>query len=482
MKPATRSRFVLAAVAAVLIALPYASQLWVLRARVFVVDEFEHLHAAWCISQGLVPYRDFFEHHTPWYHAALSWAMRIYRPEASPDRAVDFLFLARESSWALTGTILACTFLVAKRVRDDATAWAATAMLANTPMFLDKSLEVRPDLLAVVFLLLANLPLRGGLRNRRGLFASGALLAGSVLSSQKALFVLPGFLAMFLRPLAVRSTRKDALSEVAAFALGFAAPIALTLTWFATKGAAGIFVTRNFVENAQWRAHFGPAIFFKQLVRESPALVGLAFAGWLGAAWRIGRNQIRSAAESTPAFEAVSLVAGLFVIPVPYPQYFFLFLPLAAIYAGAALTEICDWAVEDPTLRQGAAAAVLLSVAIPVLRGRPAAVDEKNGAQVELIRYVQENTAPSDTVMDGWTGLGVFRPHAYYYSFLHKEVRAMLTDEDRRDLLTGLESGRIRPELVFLDRDLKAVSPPVTSFLEDHYAPVVGNIIWKRKA
>ncbi len=31
-------------------------------------DEFEHLHAAWCQSEGLVPYRDFFEHHTPWFY------------------------------------------------------------------------------------------------------------------------------------------------------------------------------------------------------------------------------------------------------------------------------------------------------------------------------------------------------------------------------------------------------------------------------
>lgn len=484
MAPSTRKPLVLAVAAFVLVALPFLAQLWILRARAFVVDEFEHLHAAWCISQGLVPYKHFFEHHTPLYYELLSLGMRLFRPESDPDRAIAFLFLARASSWVLTGLILALTFLLARQVRDSATGWAAAALLANTPMFLEKSLEVRPDLLAVAFLLLANLPVRGpGRRGRRGLFLSGALLAASVLSSQKVLFALPGFLGMFLRPLVHRQTRKEALAELGFFAAGFAAPFAAMLAYFAGKGAARPFLFLNFVENARWKARFGPGIFFLQLARESPALVGLAFAGWLGAAWRLRQQRrLLASAEATPLLESLSLVAGLFVIPVPYPQYFFLFLPLAAIYAAAALTEICERLFEEPTAKQAAAAALLLSVALPVLRALPSAVDEKNGTQLELIRYVQEHTKPTDTVMDGWTGLGVFRPHAFFYSFLHGEVRAMLTDDDRRRLLSGLESGSIRPELVVLDRDLRAVSPPVTAFFESHYEPVVGNFLWKRKA
>ncbi|MBO5441292.1 MAG: hypothetical protein J6A09_01845, partial [Alphaproteobacteria bacterium] len=37
-----------------------------------IVDEFEHLHAAWLVSTGKVPYLDFFEHHHPllWYLSA----------------------------------------------------------------------------------------------------------------------------------------------------------------------------------------------------------------------------------------------------------------------------------------------------------------------------------------------------------------------------------------------------------------------------
>ena len=36
------------------------------------VDEWEHMQASWMIGQGMVPFRDFFEHHHPlmWYLTA----------------------------------------------------------------------------------------------------------------------------------------------------------------------------------------------------------------------------------------------------------------------------------------------------------------------------------------------------------------------------------------------------------------------------
>src|SRR5882724_5568438 len=52
----------IALVALLLLRLP------LLQGRSFDPDEFEHLHAAWCMSQGMVVYKDFFEHHTPWYY------------------------------------------------------------------------------------------------------------------------------------------------------------------------------------------------------------------------------------------------------------------------------------------------------------------------------------------------------------------------------------------------------------------------------
>jgi len=43
-----------------------------LTVRYFDPDEFEHVQFSWMISQGLVPYKDFFESHTPLTHFLLS--------------------------------------------------------------------------------------------------------------------------------------------------------------------------------------------------------------------------------------------------------------------------------------------------------------------------------------------------------------------------------------------------------------------------
>ena len=56
--------------------------------RWWCADELEHLHAAWCITQGQVPFRDFFEHHTPALYYLLAPVVWALRPEESYGRAV----------------------------------------------------------------------------------------------------------------------------------------------------------------------------------------------------------------------------------------------------------------------------------------------------------------------------------------------------------------------------------------------------------
>ena len=52
--------------------------LWVVELRGFNPDELQHVHHAWCLSKGLVPYVDFFEHHTPWLHIGLERVMHFF--------------------------------------------------------------------------------------------------------------------------------------------------------------------------------------------------------------------------------------------------------------------------------------------------------------------------------------------------------------------------------------------------------------------
>jgi len=95
------------AIASLLITLAaLGTWLWFAKTRSFDPDEFEHLHFAWCIARGMVPYRDFFEHHTPWFHFALAALMPFNRVDRRFDDALAFICLARRIDLALAAVAL----------------------------------------------------------------------------------------------------------------------------------------------------------------------------------------------------------------------------------------------------------------------------------------------------------------------------------------------------------------------------------------
>jgi len=109
------------------------------------------------------------------------------------------------------------------------------------------------------------------------------------------------------------------------------------------------------------------------------------------------------------------------------------------------------------------------------------AFDSKNEDALDKISYVMTNTTPQDQVMDGWTGYGVFRPHAYYYFMLHSQVRAMVKEEEKSLLLDDFISGRINPKLIIFDKDLEAFDSSLTTFINKNYESVGEDPILRRK-
>jgi len=72
-------------------------------------------------------------------------------------------------------------------------------------------------------------------------------------------------------------------------------------------------------------------------------------------------------------------------------------------------------------------------------------------------------------VMDGWLGTGVFRPHAFYYYFIHEELLPMLSRPRLNAYLTQLETGAVRPKLITIDENLLALGPRFRAFVVSHY-------------
>ncbi len=100
-------------------------------------DESQHLHVAWLVAQGQVPYRDFWEHHLPFFHYAMApltaWL---------PDRAEVYL-VARSLMAVLSAVAVILTWRLARRLSADGATWAAVVLMF-LPQFAETSTETRP--------------------------------------------------------------------------------------------------------------------------------------------------------------------------------------------------------------------------------------------------------------------------------------------------------------------------------------------------
>lgn len=109
----------------------------ILFVRYFDPDEFEHLHAAFSLYHGLIPYRDFFEHHTPLVWFLLAPLYSIFGAD------IPLLFVARALMLPFTAGILYLTYLLGKRFYNRDVGLLAVLFLSYMIMFLEQTLEIR---------------------------------------------------------------------------------------------------------------------------------------------------------------------------------------------------------------------------------------------------------------------------------------------------------------------------------------------------
>jgi len=466
----------LASLALLLAVLPFLLRLPLVRTRGFNPDELEHLHFGWCVSRGMLPYVDYFEHHTPWLHYGLAPLLARYDTDIDEDEAQEALFAARRAMlpWAAATLLLAA--LLARRHAGAAAGWVAPVLLTHFAYFLSKSLEVRPDVPAAALLTGGVLLLRGprpawGDPRPGAFFASGLAFGAATLLTQKVLFALAGVAAAELMILALaRARRRERLVEVAAQALGFAVPWASTLGYFAGRGGLGAFFDLNFAVNTRWPGP-GPEGFLTEFVREDPALVLVSAAGLAAALVRLARGRGRPEGELVLAAAALALAVSLAALPAVTRHYFLLLLPLLAVLGAGLLVRLAARVpLPAPAAHWILAVLIALACAEPLGRLRDA-FDRGNWSTLQGVRWVVRNVGPSETTLDGYTGLGVFRPQAFFHQFFYADPMAVQTEAEQRDVLESLRSGRALPKVAFLNWRLRSgVRPEVIAFLDRHYA------------
>jgi hypothetical protein len=83
------------------------------------------------------------------------------------------------------------------------------------------------------------------------------------------------------------------------------------------------------------------------------------------------------------------------------------------------------------------------------------------------------NTAPWQSTLDGFSGLGAFRPSAFYHPFVNSHTRFLMGPEESARMTAALRAHQVSPRLAFLDNDLaEGLEPEALAFVQEHYAGI----------
>ena len=429
------------------------ARVWFIAHRALDLDEFEHAHAAWSVARGLLPYRDFFEHHPPGLYFLFAPLFAAPAIASNADVAVRSLIVARVVMWLMTLASVAFVYRLGVLMRGRTAGALAVVLLATSSQFLESMLEIRPDVPAVLCVLAAIWCIAGTEAHAASLgpaacVAGGVAFGMSLLFTQKTLFAAPG-LAVALIQIDRRLTRAGL------FALGALVPLVMTAWWFHAHGALAPLWYDTVRVNGRLNAdRFSPLPRLVSNVVQQPAIyvfgVG-AVVAWMTspiASADDGRAIVR-----TTVYPALSLIAGIFVIGRAYDQYYALLLPLLAVLGGVLASDL---AARLTPRRARAATAVVILAAGSLSVVTSARSFEPIAPQIEAMSWVMQHTAPRDAYLGGSPGAALFRPHAWFYFFL---TGAFAADADYRALESALESGAVQPRLVVMDTYFQRRAP-----------------------
>jgi hypothetical protein len=454
-------------VLAALVALAVVLRIGMVVNRPIDPDESQHLHVAWLVAQGQVPYRDFWEHHLPFFHYGVA-PLTVWLA----DRPEVYL-AARALMVVMAAVAVALTWQLARRLSAAGAVWAAVVLLF-LPQFAETSTETRPDVPALLAYL-ASLRALVSWREGRGagrLWAVGAWQGVALALSLKAVFGLAG-VAMVVAgtPTTGGASRGGRAGSLGRMACGVAVVLVPLHAGLAAAGGTPVLrgLFRDVVQGSLAFVDFGktwPA-FGSELGTFLAAALGLGLVLRVRGGAILHHPVHGVLLPPTLILTVILLLPGT---PAVYQHAWLPVLPVVAVYAGLLLATLGEWARRGPSPWRTAFGliAILAAVVIPAGESLTFAVREQNADDLRLMRLEIRLTCPRDPVLDG-TALYVFRPAAYRYGVLIRGVREWVARGVVAEEVIAEDMRAARAPVAYPDRRVRGMIGPVADLLRRHY-------------
>lgn len=364
-------------------------------------DEIEHLHAAWLVSVGQIPFVDFLEQHNPvlWY--VLAPLLRFMSGN------LQVVFVARVLQLTLLAATLAVFYRSARFFFSQASSLWSTVLLLLTFTFTRNMMEVRPDPW-MVFFLLSSLyywlcALRSG--HRRHFIFSGLCFGVASILLQKALVV--GLLFFFLGAQRWVLLRRKCILDAFAFLGGFILPVLAFVAVLHFAGMLSEYYFWNFTFNRffylemQLPQHFSWSVTIAKSFSHNPVLWLLA--GFACCTYRKLPDFLRAV-----ALFALCYLAAFTQNRFPLAQYLLPLLPCLAWLAAYALEVL--WVHHLPRVGlQMSTTFVGIGFALGLL------FYDNNTTQQQVMQHFLDWTTIDETVFAQPSYHPIFRKDASYF-------------------------------------------------------------------
>ncbi len=281
-------------------------------------DELAHLHVAYLIGSGQLPYRDFFHQQPPLFHFLSAGFI-----SAVSDRQA-LLFIAARSCAAMAAlAVLSLFWRMTFRKGGTVIAIVGVGVFALARPS-DLLFQFRPDPLAIAFALLgASLAIHSGSRNNWKASAAGICIGIGIVITQKVMAIAGAFCVWHTISV-VRARRSDVRWEscrALLFLLGMAVPVTILFFWARQIGAAETFFRDVFGPPGYWVARRDWPDYTKEPVLMALPMVTVGLSGAFAAVWRAlsRRPEIREGDGLIGVLSLCGIVAML-LTPVPSSQ------------------------------------------------------------------------------------------------------------------------------------------------------------------
>jgi hypothetical protein len=322
----------------------------------FNPDEMQHAHIAWTIAQGEILYRDFWDHHGPFYN--LMNGALIFLTDPAP--SLRLLFVARSASFIAMLAVLGLTWRIARELQlSRLTSLLAVTVFASLYFLQNKGVEARPDVLQSLFWIAGlYLMLRNQQRGSwRRAVAGGVLFTLAILTNAKA-GIGPFFVVVYylIAPVTLGMPARDWWRDMAGMALGLALTATPFLAYFYFTDSLADFFYYNFLFAVQLTYYWSVGDQSAYAIREAGLAVEYAvfflqyqlpfvLATLLGVAlwWPRVAGQEPGSRRAGALFLLATVGTSAGWVANLFSQFFLIFLPLLSVFAAVGLTAAAGW-------------------------------------------------------------------------------------------------------------------------------------------